>query len=130
MNFYSHTDKFMKSQNYRIVIFFLGIDYNHQELNPNNECQWCDVYDNTSKPILAWSNRPSSVCNDNDTCTKQDTCRSGYCVGTKYSCQASYPQSSCIQSSECIGDGTCRNIMKNNGVICRPAVDQCDQAER
>ncbi|CAB3984855.1 extracellular matrix A-like [Paramuricea clavata] len=107
-----------------------GRDYNHQQLNPSNECQWCDIYDKTSKPILAWSNRPSVVCNDNNACTKQDLCQNGYCVGTEYSCQASYPQSSCVQTSQCVGDGTCRYIMKNNGTICRAAIDMCDQSER
>ena len=107
-----------------------GRDYNHQQLNPNNECQFCDIYDKTSRSSSIWSNRPSGLCNDNNNCTIQDVCQNGYCMGTEYSCQTSYSKSSCIQSSECNGDGTCSNVMKINGTICRTAADRCDQPER
>jgi hypothetical protein len=73
---------------------------------------------------------PAVSCNDGNACTKQDLCQSGRCLGKAYSCQSSYPQVSCIQRSECVGDGTCRDIMRTKGTICRPAVDKCDQPER
>lgn len=110
--------------------FYAGLNYYHQQLNPANECQWCDLYEHASKPIFAWSNRPSRPCNDNNACTKQDHCQNGYCKGIEYSCQDLHPQSSCIRSSQCAGDGTCKNLMMNKGTICRAAVDQCDQSER
>ena len=77
-----------------------------------------------------WTNRPAVSCNDGNACTKQDLCNNGRCVGKAYSCRSSYPQSICIQRSECVGDGTCRDVMRTTGTICRPAVDKCDQPER
>ncbi|XP_028398913.1 uncharacterized protein LOC114522435 [Dendronephthya gigantea] len=107
-----------------------GKDYNHQQLNPSNECQWCDLYHKASKASSMWANRPALACNDGNACTKQDLCNNGRCVGKAYNCRSSYPQSSCIHRSECVGDGTCRDIMRNKGTICQPAVDKCDQPER
>ncbi|KAJ7365983.1 hypothetical protein OS493_002725 [Desmophyllum pertusum] len=107
-----------------------GQDYNHQTVNPSNQCQWCDLYDAVTRANSAWTNRPTVPCDDANNCTKQDTCKAGRCVGQGYSCQSSYPSSSCIRTSECVGDGTCSSIMRSNGTICRPAVDACDQSER
>ena len=56
---------------------FQGQDYNHQAINPSNQCQWCDLYDATARANSAWSNRPAVPCNDQNACTKQDTCNSG-----------------------------------------------------
>ena len=111
-------------------IITAGKDYYHQQINPSNQCQWCDLHDKKTKTSSVWSNRPPVPCNDGNACTKKDLCQSGRCIGLAYTCRTSYPQSSCIQTSQCIGDGTCRNIMKSSGTICRPASDQCDQPER
>ncbi|XP_028399276.1 neurogenic locus notch homolog protein 1-like [Dendronephthya gigantea] len=107
-----------------------GKDYSHQQINPNNECQWCDLYHNASKRRSVWTNIPSISCNDNNACTKNDFCYNGRCVGDSYSCNSSYPQSSCIQRSECMGNGSCKDIMRNKGTICDSAEDKCDQPER
>lgn len=113
-----------------LLFLTTGKDYNHQQLNPNSECQWCDLYDKTSKSSSVWTNKPAVSCNDGNDCTKQDLCNNGRCVGKAYSCRSSYPQSSCIQRSECVGDGTCRDVMRTKGTICRPVADKCDQPER
>lgn len=107
-----------------------GKDYSHQQINPSNQCQWCDLNDKNSKSTSAWSNKPAVSCNDGNACTKKDLCQGGRCVGSAYTCRTSYPQSSCIQTSQCVGDGTCKDIMKSSGTICRAAADQCDQPER
>ncbi|XP_046852682.1 uncharacterized protein LOC124445941 [Xenia sp. Carnegie-2017] len=107
-----------------------GRDYSHQQVNPSNQCQWCNLYDKASKRSLTWSNKPSVSCNDGNACTKQDVCQTGRCVGKSYSCQQIYPKASCIKRSECIGDGTCRDIMRDRDTICRSPVDRCDQPER
>lgn len=49
------------------------------------------------------------------------------CSGLGYSC---HPSSSCISFSERVGDGTCRDVMRPSGTICRPAADICDHPER
>ena len=107
-----------------------GGDYNHQAINPSNQCQWCDLYDASARSSASWTNRPTVACDDGNKCTKQDKCNAGRCVGQSYSCQASYPSSSCIQRSLCVGDGTCRDVFKPRGSICRAAVDNCDKPER
>ncbi|XP_068740144.1 latent-transforming growth factor beta-binding protein 4-like [Montipora capricornis] len=107
-----------------------GQDYNHQTVNPSNHCEWCYLYDATARANGAWSNRPAVACDDQNRCTKQDTCNSGRCKGQGYSCQSSYPPTSCIKTSKCVGDGTCREIMRASGTICRPPIDICDQPER
>ncbi|XP_068691216.1 prestalk protein-like [Montipora foliosa] len=107
-----------------------GHDYNNQTVNPSNQCEWCDLYDATARANGAWSNRSAVPCDDQNRCTKQDTCNSGRCEGQGYSCQSSFPSTSCIKTSECVGDGTCREIIRASGTICRPAIDICDQPER
>lgn len=109
---------------------FAGQDYNHQVLNPSNECQLCDLYDGSSKTSGTWTNRPAVLCNDKKNCTMKDTCRAGKCVGVAYSCQSSYHFSRCIKTSECVGDGTCRPIMRPKRTICRAVADNCDKPER
>lgn len=65
------------STNQPFFFNFQGQDYNHQAINPSNQCQWCDLYDATARANSAWSNRPAVPCNDQNACTKQDTCNSG-----------------------------------------------------
>ncbi|XP_028399278.1 protein psiF-like [Dendronephthya gigantea] len=108
----------------------VGKEYSHQQLNPSNECQWCDLYHNASKASSLWTNKPAVLCNDSNACTKNDLCNNGRCIGEAFSCNSSYPQSSCIQRSECVGDGSCRDIVRKRGTICQSAVDKCDQPER
>ena len=55
----------------------LGQDYGHQDLNPSNQCQWCDLYDAAARGNSAWTNRPAVACDDQNKCTKQDTCNAG-----------------------------------------------------
>ena len=55
----------------------LGQDYNHQTVNPSNQCEWCDLYDATARANGAWSYRSAVPCDDQNRCTKQDTCNSG-----------------------------------------------------
>ncbi|KAJ7389331.1 hypothetical protein OS493_032187 [Desmophyllum pertusum] len=50
-------------------------DYNHQTVNPSNQCQWCDLYDAATRANSAWTNRPTVPCDDAKNCTKQDTCK-------------------------------------------------------
>ena len=107
-----------------------GRDYTHQALNPSNECEWCDLYDASSKASGTWTSRPAVACDDKNQCTKKDTCSAGKCVGEAYSCQSSYPVSSCVRTSQCVGDGTCRDVMRSAGTICRAAADGCDKPER
>lgn len=108
----------------------LGQNYDHHQLNPTNECKWCNIYDKTTKLTSSWSNRPAVPCNDNDSCTERDLCKDGSCKGMKYSCNSSYPSSSCIQRSVCDGNGTCQHLARANGTVCRSAVDYCDLSER
>ncbi|KAK3735006.1 hypothetical protein QZH41_010660, partial [Actinostola sp. cb2023] len=107
-----------------------GKDYSHQQINPANQCQWCNLNDAASKPSGAWANRPSVPCNDRNACTKKDLCTKGKCVGQSYSCQSSFPSSSCIKTSVCLGDGRCNDIMRPTGTICRSAKDGCDKPEK
>jgi len=58
-------------------MFLTGRDYAHQQLNPSNQCQWCDLNDATARLKSAWSNRPEDRCDDGNKCTKQDTCKAG-----------------------------------------------------
>ncbi|PFX11922.1 hypothetical protein AWC38_SpisGene24199, partial [Stylophora pistillata] len=106
-----------------------GRDYDHHILNPSNPCQWCDLLDVTARASSTWSNRNGAYCDDKDKCTKRDVCNAGSCKGQSYSCQSSYPSSSCIRTSECVGDGSCRDIMRTKGTVCRSANDMCDQTE-
>ncbi|XP_032233414.2 uncharacterized protein LOC5508728 isoform X2 [Nematostella vectensis] len=107
-----------------------GKDYSHQEINPVNQCQWCDIYDDIAKATGSWTNRPSMPCNDRNPCTKRDQCVMGKCEGVAYSCQSKQAFSSCILRSECVGDGTCRDVIRPAGTICRPPVDGCDRPEK
>ncbi|XP_048583423.1 uncharacterized protein LOC116619209 isoform X2 [Nematostella vectensis] len=107
-----------------------GKDFNHQAINPANQCQWCDLYDAATKPSGAWTNRPTVTCDDKNACTKQDKCANGICSGVAYTCQSSYPSSSCVRTSVCNGDGTCRDIYRAAATICRAAKDGCDQPEK
>lgn len=59
------------------VLRLLGQDYDHQALNPSNQCQWCDLYDTAARANSAWSNRPAVTCDDQNNCTKRDTCNAG-----------------------------------------------------
>ncbi|XP_046862982.1 uncharacterized protein LOC124456627 [Xenia sp. Carnegie-2017] len=108
----------------------MGQNYDHHQLNPTNECKWCNIYDKATKLTSSWSNRPAVPCNDNDSCTERDLCKDGFCKGMKYSCNSSYPSSSCIQRSVCDGNGTCQHLARANGTVCRSAVDYCDLSER
>ena len=111
-------------------MLFIGKEYDHQEVNPNNPCQWCNIHDKTAKANQRWSIRSGISCNDDNPCTRNDHCSNGRCTGSLYSCRKFIPKTSCIESFQCVGDGTCKYIFKKKGTICRPAVDSCDQSER
>lgn len=73
-----------------------GLSYAHNTINPNNECQICDV----TQATTAWTPLTGTSCSDGDLCTYTDTCSSaGVCVGTYLACTASI----CHSSSTCTG---------------------------
>jgi hypothetical protein len=115
------------SYNY-VTDAYIGKDYFHQQLNPANQCQWCDLFDQSTKLSEEWKTRPSLPCDDGDPCTKNDMCSQGKCVGKRYSCQS--VQKDCVKATVCLGDGKCRDIMKHTRTICRAANDSCDEPER
>lgn len=77
-----------------------GADYAHGTINPDNQCQECDVLRNTTH----WVHRADGIlCDDGNSCSYTDVCTAGQCVGVAYSCVAQ----ECHSQYECDGNGGC-----------------------
>lgn len=95
----------------------------HGVINPDNQCQFCDIYTNAD----AWTNvADGKDCNDGDSCTRDDACQSGSCNGTSFTCTANQV---CMQSSTCNGKD-CTVVYRATTYRCYRSQDACDWSDQ
>ncbi len=84
-----------------------GDCYDHQQADPLQPCQVCNVAVDPG----AWTLNDSATCDDGDSCTTNDACRAGVCLGIALYCD---------DENECTDDaceaGAC--VQTNNTATC------------